>query len=421
MEVIHSVMEDFVVIGISHWYADLSVRERFALNSQSQQLLLQEAEAIGMRGVIVLSTCNRTELFTRSDRAEMLVGLLLKYSYGSRTEFEKYGFVKRGEEAVRHFFRVAVGLDAQILGDLQIIKQVKQAYEHAGNYNMLDGVMHRCLQSVFRAHKRSRTETSLGSGAATTAYAAVQAAKHELGSLIGKRVLLIGTGKIGKVTCMNLISMGVTQVTLVNRSAHKAQRLAEKFDIEVAPIEALVDKISDSDLVIVATGASEPILRTGHIEAVRMAGGQQPLILMDLSVPRNIDPEVGDMPDIRLINMDMLNDRLDETYKDREANIPLVEDIIDDELDEFKRWMSEQRVVPTIKALTRKLDDIRRTEMERYASRFGAEEAKHAEKLTRRIVNKILALSIDHLKDQSPESDEVTRVVQDMFKIRPES
>jgi glutamyl-tRNA reductase len=119
--------------------------------------------------------------------------------------------------------------------------------------------------------------------------------------------------------------------------------------------------------------------------------------------------------------MDMLNDRLDETYKDREANIPLVEDIIDDELDEFKRWLSEQRVVPTIKALTRKLDDIRRTEMERYASRFGAEEAKHAEKLTRRIVNKILALSIDHLKDQSPESDEVTRVVQDMFKIRPES
>lgn len=414
-------MDDFVVVGISHWYADLSVRERFALNTQSQQLLLHEAEAIGMRGVIVLSTCNRTELFTRSDRAEMLIGLMVKYSHGSRTEFEKFGFVKRGEEAVRHFFRVAAGLDAQILGDLQIIKQVKQAYEHAGNYNMLDGVMHRCMQSVFRAHKRSRTETSLGSGAATTAYAAVQAAKHELGSLAGKRVLLVGTGKIGKVTCMNLINMGVTQVTLVNRSEHRAQRLAEKFNVEVAPFESLVEKMSDSDLVIVATGATVPILRPGHIEAVRIAGSHQPLLLMDLSVPRNIEPEVGEMPGIRLINMDMLNDRLDETYKEREANIPLVEDIIDQELDEFKRWLTEQRVVPTIKALTRKLDDIRRAEMDRYASRFGAEEAKHAEKLTRRIVNKILALSIDHLKDQSPESDEVTRVVQDMFKIRPES
>lgn len=420
MELAQSILDEFVVVGISHWYADLDVRERFALNNQAQANLLQEAEAIGMRGIIVLSTCNRTELFTRSDRVEMLIGLLIKYSHGTRAEFEKFGFTKHGSEAVRHFFRVAVGLDAQILGDLQIIKQVKQAYEHAGNFNMLDGVMHRCMQSVFRAHKRSRNETSLGSGAATTAYAAVQAARHEGGTLTDKRVLLVGTGKIGKVTCMNLINMGVRQVTLVNRSEHKAQRLADRFDVEVAPFESLITKMSDSDMVIVATGATEPIIRPGHIKAMRMAGSHQPLLLLDLSVPRNIDPDVAEMDDVKVINMDMLNDRLDETYKEREANIPLVEQIIDEELDEFQCWLNEQRVVPTIKALTRKLDDIRRAEMDRFVSRFGAEEAKHAEKLTRRIVNKILAFSIDHLKDQGPESDEVTRIVQDMFKIQPE-
>lgn len=421
MEITDSFLDDFVVVGISHWYADLSIRERFSLNAQAQQSLLQEAEAIGMQGIIVLSTCNRTELFTRSDRAEMLVGLLIKYSHGTRTEFEKFGFIKYGEVAVKHFFRVAVGLDAQILGDLQIIKQVKLAYEHGVNFNMLDGVMHRCMQSVFRAHKRSRSETSLGSGAATTAYAAVQAAKFEIGNLKDKRVLLIGTGKIGKVTCMNLLNMGVKQVTLINRSEHKAHKLAERFDVEVAPFESLIEKLSDSDLVIVATGASEPIIRPSHIQAIRLAGSHQPLTLMDLSVPRNIDPEVADMESLSLINMDMLNDRLDETYKDREANIPLVEDIIEEELNEFKKWLSEQRVVPTIKALTQKLDDIRKVEMDRYISRFGEEGAIHAEKLTKRIVNKILAFSIDHLKGQSPESDEVTRVVQNMFKIHPEN
>lgn len=415
-----SILSDFTVVGVSHWYADLAVRERFALSAEAQAALLREAESIGLGGIIILSTCNRTELFARNDRAEMLSGLLVKYSHGTRAEFEKFGFVKYGEDAVRHFFRVAVGLDAQILGDLQIIKQVKLAYERAGDHNMLDGVMHRCIQSVFRAHKRSRNETSLGSGAATTAYAAVQSAKHELGSLRDKRVVLIGTGKIGKVTCMNLVEMGVKQVTLVNRSARKAERLASRFKVEVALMENLVARLTDADLVIVATGASEPILQTAHIEATRKAGSFQPLVLMDLSVPRNINPEVGEMENVRLINMDMLNDRLDETYKEREANIPLVEDIIDEELVEFKRWFTEQRVVPTIKALTRRLDDIRVQEMEKYRTKFGEHEARHAEQLTRRIVNKILAYSIDHLKEQDEASDEVTRVVQNMFKIEPE-
>ncbi|MCH8495614.1 MAG: glutamyl-tRNA reductase [Balneolales bacterium] len=420
MSLTNAILSDFLIVGVSHWYAELEVRERFALSSDAQESLLREADALGLGGIIVLSTCNRTELFARGDRAEILAGLLLKYSHGTRSDFEKYGFTKRGDDAVQHFFRVAVGLDAQILGDLQIIKQVKTAYEHAGDFNMLDGVMHRCVQSVFRAHKRSRTETSLGSGAATTAYAAVQAAKHELGPLRNKRVVLIGTGKIGKVTCMNLISMGVKEVTLVNRNARKAEKLADRFDVNVAPFESMTARLTDADLVIVATGAKEPIIRPAHIRAVRDAGSQQPIVMMDLSVPRNIDPHVGEMSNIRRINMDMLNDRLDETYKDREANIPLVEEIISEEITEFKRWYSEQRVVPTIKALTQKLEDIRRIEMQKYGSRFGETEAKHAEQLTRRIVNKILAYSIDHLKEQHESDDHVARVVQDMFKIQIE-
>jgi len=420
MSVHTATLSDFLIVGISHWYADLDVRERFSLSNDAQQHLLREADALGLGGIMVLSTCNRTELFARSDRAEILAGLLVKYSRGTRSEFEKFGFTKRGEDAVQHFFRVSVGLDAQILGDLQIIKQVKTAYDRAVDHNMLDGVMHRCVQSVFRAHKRSRTETSLGSGAATTAYAAVQAARHELGTLRDKRVVLIGTGKIGKVTCMNLINSGVGNVTLLNRNAIKAERLAERFDVDVAPIQDMPDHLSDADLVIVATGASEPILKVEHLQRVRSQGATQPLVLMDLSVPRNIEPEAGNLPGVRLINMDMLNDRLDETYKERESNIPLVEQIISEEINDFKRWLNEQRVVPTIRALTARLEDIRSAEMDKFTRRHGDDEARHAEQLTRRIVNKILAYSIDHLKEQHEHDDHVARVVQDMFKIELE-
>lgn len=415
-----ALLSDFLVVGISHWYAELDVRERFSLSNDAQEQLLREADALGLGGIIVLSTCNRTELFARGDRPEMLMGLLIKYSHGTRAEFEKYGFTKRGEDAVHHFFRVSVGLDAQILGDLQIIKQVKTAYDRAGDFNMLDGVMHRCIQSIFRAHKRSRTETSLGSGAATTAYAAVQAAKHEMDNLRDKRVLLIGTGKIGKVTCLNLINMGVKQVTLLNRSAQKAERLAERFQVDVAPLSDLHEKLPYADLVIVATGAQEPIITADQVSQIRADGKHQPLVMMDLSVPRNIDPAVGQMDGVRLINMDMLNDRLDATYREREANIPLVEDIITEEINDFKRWLSEQRVVPTIRALTAKLEDIRSAEMERYTKRFSSSEGQHAEQLTRRIVNKILAYSIDHLKEQHEHDDHIARVVQDMFKIEVE-
>lgn len=415
-----ALLSDFLVVGISHWYAELDVRERFSLSNEAQEQLLREADALGLNGIIVLSTCNRTELFTRGDRAEILTGLLIKYSRGTRAEFEKFGFIKRGEDAVHHFFRVSVGLDAQILGDLQIIKQVKTAYDRAGDFNMLDGVMHRCIQSVFRAHKRSRTETSLGSGAATTAYAAVQAAKHELTNLRDKRVLLVGTGKIGKVTCLNLINMGVKQVTLLNRSSSKAERLADRFQVDVAPLSELPERLPDADLVIVATGAQEPIIRPEHIHELRRNGENHPLVMMDLSVPRNIDPEVGHAEGVRLINMDMLNDRKDATYKEREANIPLVEEIITEEINDFKRWLSEQRVVPTIRALTAKLEDIRTAEMDKYSRRFAGEDVQHAEQLTRRIVNKILAYSIDHLKEQHEHDDHIARVVQDMFKIQVE-
>ncbi len=407
--------DNFAVVGVSHWFAPLEVRERFALNADAVEALLREAQSMGVDSLMAVSTCNRTELFLHGDRTEVAIGLLVKHSTGTRNEFAKHGFIKRGEDALRHLFRVAVGLDAQILGDLQIIQQVKQAYETACQFGHLDAVMHRTLQSVFRAHKRSRTETDLGTGAASTAYAAVQASRAALGTLEGRRVLLVGTGEVGKVTCLNLHRSGVADITLVNRTRDRAMSLAAKVAVNIADWDALDAEIAAADLIIVATGADHPVITPDRVDA-----SKGPKVFMDLAVPRNVDPAIEQLDGIRIINMDMLNDRLDATYQERAAQVPRVEAIIEEEIADLRDWMHEQRVVPTIKALTARLDAIRAEELDRYRSKFSADDAVLADQLTRRIVNKILAYSIDHLKDEREEAETITRVVRGLFKIGPD-
>jgi glutamyl-tRNA reductase len=308
-----------------------------------------------------------------------------------------------------------VGLDSQILGDLQIVKQVKEGYELSAEKEAVSGELHRLMQHVFRAHKRSRNETSLGEGAATTAYAAVQFAKKTFENLKDKNILLVGTGKIGKVTCKNLVNLGARQVTLINRTRDRAEFVADRFNLDVAPMEELSVRVAEADLVIVATGAQEPVLRMEHMQP--SIDNPRFKVLLDLSVPRNIDPEVGTLKFVDLANMDFLSDVTDEAYRRREENVPLAKKIIEDELTEYKNWLSKQKVVPTIKALTQKFDAIREEEFEFFRNKISDADREKVENLTRRIVNKIAAYSIEHLRDHH-ECEQVTKVVNDMFKLK---
>lgn len=412
------LLEKFTVIGINHQLADVTVREKFSLTYEEQRAMLKDASNQGIGGMIITSTCNRTEVFATTSDAELLSILFVSHARGSMSEFKEYGFIKHGEHAVGHFYRVAVGLEAQILGDLQIIKQVKEAYKLASDTNMADPVLHRLMQSVARTHKRTRNETSLGVGAASTAYAAVQMAKRYLKNLMGKKVLLIGAGKIGKVTCKNLISMGASDVTVINRNMTKAERLGMRFPIAVAPIKNIDIEIAKADLVIVATGAAHAVINAGHMDLCNPKGGIK--LMIDLSVPRNIADQVGELPYVELINMDMLSDKLDETFRDRQANIPQVEQIISEEFEAYCVWLSELRVVPTIRALNTKFDEIRKQEIARFRHKLTSESLTEVEHLTQRIVNKIIAHSIDHLKENQGNTEEVTRIIQDMYKIREE-
>jgi len=411
-------VQDFIIIGVTHKNAPVPVRERFSLSDKQKREIMNRAHQAGVESLMVISTCNRTELVSRKISENQLIQWLVEVSDAAGTDFSKYGFCKRGHDAVVHLFSVASGLNSQILGDLQIIKQVKEAYSFATEQDMLGGVIHRLMQHVFRAHKRSRNETDLAQGAATTAYAAVQFAQNKLENLGNRSILLVGTGKIGKVTCRNLISQGATRLTLINRSRDRAEFLADKYELNVADIKDLPSAIADADLVIVATGAEQPIIKKKHLKAAEQNGSRT--VMLDLSVPRNIDPEIGNLPFVELANMDLFKDVTDDVYRQRKENVPLVQEIINDEIKVYEQWLSEQRVVPTIKALTEKFDNIRQDEFEFFKNKLTGEDLDKVENLTRRIVNKIAAHSIYHLRDNHT-SEKVDKMVRNMFKLETES
>jgi glutamyl-tRNA reductase len=413
-----SITDQYIVAGVNHHRAPVDVREKFSLTGERRLQLLREAELLGVTGLIAVTTCNRTEILARNIQPEALIELLGRHTSGSKELFDENGFMIRGIGAIRHFFRVSTGLEAQILGDLQIIRQVKEAYEVSAEMCMVDRVTHRLMQSVFRAHKRSRNETSLGIGAATTAYAAVQMARRRMKSLKNKNILLAGAGKIGKITCKNLVSLGAGEVVVINRNPDRAEKLSQRFHVSVEPFEMLAARVVWADLVIVATGADNPILNTSHLDG--WAGSGKHKVLVDLSVPRNIDPAVDLIEGIELINMDMLNDKTDSTFRQRQANIPHVETIIDEELDVFCNWVSDQKVVPTIRALNDKLDAICSSELDRIRHKIPGETMPRVEQLTRRIMKKVMAHSIEHLRESPHQTDEAADLLHTIFKIEPE-
>jgi len=411
---VHPTTNDFTLIGINHWDAPVEVREKFSLDEPRKRLFLDAARREGIQSIFIVSTCNRTEILAYGASPQELIRLLTNYSDGNLDEFHKYGFELEGYRAVEHIFRVATGLDSQILGDLQIVKQVKEGYELASSEGVVSGEMHRLMQHVFRAHKRSRNETSLGHGAATVAYAAVKFAAQTFESLANKNILLVGTGKIGKVTCKNLINLGASKLTLINRTRDRAEFVADRFNLEVADMDRLPEQIAEADLVIVATGSTEPVIRPEHMRP--SMENPKFKVMLDLSVPRNIDPNVAHLDFVDVANMDMLGDVTDEAYKKREEEVPLVKKIIEQELSDYQLWMNEQRVVPTIKALTQKFESIREDEFDFFKNKISANDQEKIDNLTRRIVNKIAAYSIEHLRDHH-ESEDVARMVSDMFKL----
>lgn len=336
----------FFIAGLNYKKSDAAIRGRFSINSDQYAHIISLAKEQGLCDFFVLSTCNRTEIFGFASSQDQLPALLCSQTEGSLEEFKQVAYQKSGIKAIEHLFNVAAGLDSQILGDYEIVGQIKLAIKFSKEHTCMSPYLERMVNEVLQACKKVRTTTAMSSGTVSVSFAAVQFARTYFGSMAGKQIVLLGTGKIGSNTCKNIVDYlpGAT-VTLVNRTNARAEELAEKFQLAYAPFDELHQKVATADLVIVATNADEPIILEEHV------AGNGPKLVIDLSVPYNVSPALRGLENVVLMNVDELSKIKDETLQKRKQEIPKVKMIIAEHIESYITWHEQRIHVPVLKAV----------------------------------------------------------------------
>ena len=403
--------KNFYCIGLSYLKADATMRGMFSLTSENKEALLTQARSEGFEELLVISTCNRTELYGYADHPFQLIQLLCEYSKGSVDDFQKVGYVNKGREAVQHLFEVGTGLNSQILGDFEIIGQMKQAFALSRDKGLANAFLERLMNSVINASKRIKNETVLSSGAASVSFTAVQYIMQNVAEVSQKNILLFGVGKIGRNTCENLIKHTQNKhITLINRTREKAEQVAGKFNVIVKDFTDLSAEIAQTDVLVVATGASVPTVYKESIPTDR------PILILDLSIPKNVDEQVKTLPNVTLIHMDELSKRKDEALERRKEAIPQALQIIDEVKEEFLHWLDNRKFAPTIKALKAKLEALKEAELDFHRKKIDNFNEQQAEMLANRIIQKITTQFVNHLKDTSSLEESISWL-QEVFQL----
>jgi glutamyl-tRNA reductase len=346
-------ISNFFVVGVNYKKTDATKRSLFAVGDDQYVNILADARQQGLTDLFVLSTCNRTEIYGFAEDAAVLSKLVCHYTEGGSALFNEVAYVKKGENAMQHFFHVGAGLDSQILGDYEIVGQIKKAVKFSKERFCVGGYMERLVNEVLHASKEIKTTTSLSGGTVSVSFAAVQYIRDKFPSMSGKRIALLGIGKIGKNTCKNLVDYLETRnIVLVNRTAAKAIELAEEMQIEYAPIEEIDSVIQTSDIILVATNSQKPVITKEQLK-----GGSDKLIL-DLSIPYNVEIEAAELPNIQLVNVDELSKIKDSNLQKRQAEVPKAIEIIEKYQAEFVEWHKMRRNVPVLKAIKTKLEQL---------------------------------------------------------------
>jgi glutamyl-tRNA reductase len=346
-------LTDFWIIGINYRKSDTALRGQYAVSDVQYAQILDAAASFGVPELFVLSTCNRTEVYGFSKDASSLISLLCHYTEGDSDNFFRQAYIKNGNEALKHIFYVAGGLDSQILGDYEIVGQMKQAVSFSKEKGYVGTFLERLFNSALQASRAIRSETQLSSGTVSVAYAAVQFILNNVPDLNHKKILIIGSGKIGKSTCKNLVDKaGSKQITLINRTEEKARQFATELGLHVASYQKLEQYITTSDIIIVATNAAQPVLRKEHLNPADSK------VLIDLSIPNNIDTAVTDYAGIQLADVDALSKINDETLRRRELEVPKAKALITIHIHEFAEWFLMRRNVPVLKAVKQKLTEL---------------------------------------------------------------
>lgn len=406
----------FYAVGLSYKKADAEMRGEFSLDAVAKTKVLEQAKREGIESLIVTSTCNRTEIYGFAEHPFQLIKLICENSHGTVEAFQKVGFVYKNHEAVNHMFRVGTGLDSQILGDFEIISQLKNSFNESKTIGLVNTFLDRLINAVIQASKKIKNETEISSGATSVAFASVQYIIKNVENIGNKNILLFGTGKIGRNTCENLVKHTKNEhITLINRTKDKAEKLAGKLNLIVKDYSELHLELQKADVVVVATGAQNPTIDKAILNL------KKPILILDLSIPKNVNENVKELEGVTLIHMDHLSQMTDETLEKRKTHIPAAEIIIEEIKEEFVAWTKARKFAPTIHALKEKLNSIKEGELNFQRKKMSNFDEEQAELISNRIIQKITNHFANHLKDDNTTVDESIEWIEKIFQIETTS
>lgn len=409
---------NFKALVLTYKSAPVAIREQVSLNEDAARRLLHfMREYTAATDILVVSTCNRTEIYYLSEQDysnAIFKGLSLIKNLG--TEFERHFTQLAGEEAIQHLFDVSIGLDAQVIGDLQISGQVKKAYQWSADENLAGAFLHRLMHTIFFVNKRVVQETAFRDGAASISYAAKELADDLTAGLREPKVLVVGVGEIGQDFCLNLVNSRLGKVKVLNRTVEKAERLAERCGYEFGGIDLLADEIAKADVIISSVSGNHPLINLDVLKGINIVSHK---FFIDLSMPRSIEPAVEELPGAIVYNLDDIREKTNEALEKRVASIPQVQSIIQEAIREFEDWSKEMIVSPTIQKLKNTLEQIRKEELARFLKNAKPEEAERLEEMSRSMMQKILKYPVLHLKAacKRGEAETLTGILNDLFNL----
>lgn len=411
----------FRAISLSYKNAPVQIREVISLDEGSiHALLVKMKDFFSMTDVLILSTCNRTEVYYSHEldlSTEIIKLIGLEKGLTSVVDYiEYFEIFNQDIEAIQHLFRVSIGLEAQVVGDLQIANQVKRAYQASADLDLAGPFLHRLMHTIFFTNKRVVQETAFRDGAASVSYAAVELIEGITSNTYQPRVLLIGVGEIGEDVAKNMVHIPDAKVTITNRTFEKAKELADELGFEVIPFERCVEAMKDADVVVSSILKSEPFITKGMVKSWDIPSYK---LFVDLSVPRSIETTIEEVPGVLLYNVDNIRSKATATLEKRLAAIPVVEKIIDESIQDFFNWKKEMMVSPTINKLKNALEQIRLEEMERFLKNADEQQVAMIDKITKSMMQKILKVPVVQLKAacQRDDADKMIDILSDLFDL----
>ncbi|MBV9148983.1 MAG: glutamyl-tRNA reductase [Candidatus Eremiobacteraeota bacterium] len=419
-----------VALGLSHRTAPVDVRERhaFAPARMGEALTaLRDYEAV--HEAAMLSTCGRIEIYAELDDYEagvdQLKSFLQNFRHGEVEDLESYLYTLLGRDAIEHLFRVSTGLDSMLIGEAEILGQVKDAYVQAQAAGSIGKTLHRLFKDAIHAGKAARSQTGIGDASVSIATAAIDMALAKLGSLEGKSVAIVGAGKMGRTASKRLRTLGIAALYVVNRTPERARQLIDEAQGEAVDLASLESALARADVVVTSTGASHFILTPQNVAAAMRQRPHQPLFVVDIAVPRDADPQIAQLPNVSLVDIDALKDVVDSKLRMRREAVPHVEEIIAEYVTRFGEWYRTRSTIPVIASLTKKAEAIRQAEIERLFARCPELSERERMLITGSslsIISRLLHNVITRIRDNAPDDREQTllreRLLHELFDLQ---